>query len=104
MEGTSCDRLISDSSSKIPAWRPCRRFCITAIDTYMYYYSHFGRDSIDDNGMVSKETETLTPSSYQNPDPTVSRCRFVDLAKPSPLSFELQQRFLERISNDLWRR
>jgi bacillolysin len=71
-EGTSCNRLISDSSSKIHtgdlAIDSAHNF---AIDTYMYYYSHFGRDSIDDNGMVSKRNRDVpTPSSYPKPDPT----------------------------------
>jgi Zn-dependent metalloprotease len=64
MEGTSCDRLISDSSSKIDTGDLAVDSAYNFNDTYMYYYSHFGRDSIDGIGMVRKETETLTNAFF----------------------------------------
>jgi bacillolysin len=64
-EGTSCDRLISDSSSKIDtgdlAVDSAHNF---AIDTYMYYYSHFGRDSIDGIGMVRKRNRDVPANAF----------------------------------------
>jgi bacillolysin len=70
--GTSCDELVSSSSSKIDsgdvAANDAHNF---AIDTYMYYWEKFGRDSIDGNGMVSKRNREVSKPSYQNSDSTL---------------------------------